>query len=261
MRSMNHGSHRFRHVVSFALTSAVVSAAVFACDPDPDPGSPLTTGADAGRFDASSDPSPPQDAASEPVVDAGNDASPAPSVRADVTKDFATTANPNGAWTYGYSLGDPRAADAGALVVYSAVTNATPSIPAWYDPANSVLGAPAAWRNDSAGAVNGIQPGEFAMHPGNAGEYAVARWTAPSAGSYVVTVQFKAGDSGDTDGLLLHNGVALVTEVSTSTEAVHDLTVTLAAGDRLEAAVGPKGDFRFDSTPVRFSIRSAGLAP
>jgi hypothetical protein len=30
----------------------------------------------------------------------------------------------------------------------------------------------------------------------------------------------------------------------------------MAAGDHLDAAVGPKGDFLYDSTPVRLTIES-----
>lgn len=206
-------------------------------------------------------PTPPADASTEAASDAASEAAPdaAPDatagVQADVTKDFATAANPNGAWTYGYTRDVPTAPDAGALVVFSAVSN-DPVVPSWYDPANVQLGAPAAWRNDSAAVANGVAPGEFAVHPGNAGEYAVVRWTAPAAGVYAITLQFKEGDTGDTDGLLLLNGVALVTETSTAAGTLHELQRTLAAGDRLDVAVGPKGDFRFDSTPLRFLVRS-----
>ena len=80
--------------------------------------------------------------------------------------------------------------------------------------------------------------------------------TARVAG-VVEKVKFKEGDTGDTNGLLLHNGVVLVNETSTSTNAVHEIVVTAAAGDKLDVAVGNKGDFTFDSTPVIFSIKSA----
>lgn len=69
---------------------------------------------------------------------------------------------------------------------------------------------------------------------------------------YAISIQLEAGDTGDTKGLLLHDGVAIVTEDSTSTDAVHDLDVTLATGDHLDAAVGAKGNFLFGSPPVHF---------
>jgi hypothetical protein len=275
---MKDGRRRFIRLTWFGLTSTSLAMFV-ACESDPS--SPFEmAGPDAASIDlgdartnpssrpdaadAATDTSPEQDAADssseedaapDASTEAGEDASVA--VNADVAKDFSTLANPNGAWTYGYALGDPTGTDAGAIVVYSAVASAGSDTASWYDPANSVLGAPNAWRNDGATVVNGLAPGEFAIHPGNAGEYAIVRWTAPAAGVYAVTLQFKTGDSGDTNGLLLHNGVALVTEDSTSSETIHDLDVTLAAGDYLDVAVGNKGDFLFDTTPVHLTIRSS----
>lgn len=261
---MKDGRLRFACLGWFGLSSIAFGSSFVACGSDSS--SPLAASPDASSAEAApptNNSSSGKDAGTDAhadtpdaVADAGKDA--AVVVHADVTTDFSTLANPNGAWTYGYSVGDPTAANAGPLVVFNAVSDAAPDIKSWYDPANSVLGAPAAWRNDSTATNNGIEPGEFAVHPGNAGEYAMVRWTAPAAGTYAVSVQFKAGDSGDTNGLLLHNGVALVTEDSTSTDTVHELDVTLTAGDHLDVAVGSEGDFHFDSTPIHFTIRSAG---
>ncbi len=252
---MKNDRLRFALLVPFAITSALLASGFVACDSDSH--SPVIPSLDAASIDAPvtvTDSSLEEDTAIETPVDSGVDAI-AP-VSADIATDFSVSANPNGAWSYGYVPGDP-AVDAGALVLFSAVSNATPNIPAWYDPANSVLGAPAAWRNDSAVTNTSIAPGEFAVHPGNAGEYAVVRWTAPAAGVYSVALQFKTGDTGDTNGLLLHDGVVLVTDDSTSAETVHQLDVTLAAGSHLDVAVGGKGDFYFDSTPIHLTIRSA----
>lgn len=232
------------------FTSSALFSTIIACVDDPL--SPSATLPDAGGSaspDAAKDSTTGRDASADAAVVA---------VDADVSTDFSTLANPNGAWTYGYSRSDPTGGDAGAFVVYTAVSAATPDIAGWYDPANVNLGAPAAWRNTSAVINTSVAPGEFAMHPGMAGEYAIVRWTAPAAGSYAVTLQFKTGDTGDTNGFLVHNGVALVTEATTSTEAVHELEVALAAGDHLDVAVGSKGDFSYDSTPVHLTIRSAG---
>lgn len=259
---------RFVRVAWIGFTTTVLVAGFAACEDDAT--SRTTTNQDAAApFEppdsATADSAPSSDAAPDAVappdvsVDAGTDADAAPAVQADVTADFSTTnGNPNGAWTYGYTL-SPQASQGAPFVVYPAVSNGDPEIPSWYDPANVSLGAPAAWRNDSAAINTGVQPGEFAMHPGSNGEYAVARWTAPAAGSYAVSLQFKAGDTGETENLLVHNGTVLVTD--DSTEAVHDLVVTLAAGDRLDAVVGSKGDFHFDTTPVHLTIRASAGAP
>lgn len=240
-----------------SFTAAAFTFGAFACVSSTS--TPPVTTQDAGVI------APPDAAVDAYVaVDAGTDATTtdaakeaATAIHADVTKDFGTTSNPNGAWTYGYTAGDPTGTNASALVVFPHVSNDTPNIPAWNDPNNINLGAPAAWRNDSGVTNTNIAAGEFAMHPGKNGEYAVVRWTAPAAGTYAISLQFGAGDIGDTNGLLLHNGVVLASDDATATETVHTMNVTLAAGDRLEAAVGPKGDFIYDSTPVRFKIDSA----
>lgn len=239
---MNGLRHRFACLVG--LTSVIVAAAVVACDDDP--GIVVGNGLDASVSDLDATVSPPGKVdAMAPVV-----------VNADVATDFALLANPNGAWTYGYLPRDPTSADAGTFVVFSEVANISSGEGSWRDPAITVLGAPAAWRNDKPATSNGVATGEFALHPGQAGEYAIARWTAPAAGTYAVSVQFKAGDIGDTNGLLVKNGVAIFTEETTSTDAVHELDVILAAGEFLDVAVGSKGNFDYDSTPVHVSIRS-----
>lgn len=208
-------------------------------------------------------PTPPTDAAPSdsavpppPVEDASTDADASQVVVvADLADDYSKTSNPNGAWTFGYTPGVPGS-DAGALVVFSTATDTT-GVTAWFDPTNAVLSAPTIFLNDTSAAINGAEPGEVALHPGQSGEYAVAQWTAPAAGTYAVEVQFKAGDTGDTNGLLLHNGAVLVNEDSTSTNTVHTLDVVLSAGDTLSVAVGYKGDFLFDTTPVIFTIRTS----
>lgn len=198
---------------------------------------------------------PPVQTASDGGADAAADA--APVVVGDLTTDFSETSNPNGAWTFGYTLGIPGG-DAGAFTAFTTTSEIATDVLSWIDPTHQVLGDPCVYRNGSAAVfADGIQPGDVALHPGNAGEYAIARWTVPSAGTYAVSVQFKEGDTGDTNGLFLHNGAVLVTEESTSTNALHELVVQAAAGDTLDVAVGNKGDFLDDSTPVVFTIRSS----
>lgn len=244
--------------IAWAVSSTILALAgaawVAACENEATP----SPGLDAGSLDASFDspstpPTPAQDAQ---VNDAAPDAAEAAApVAADLAKDFSRNSNPNGAWTFGYTLGSPEG-DAGALIPFSMEKEAS-DVYLWFDPTHVSLDAPSVFRNASTVTVNGIAPGEAGLHPGSAQEYAVARWTAPAAGKYAVKVQFKAGDTGDTNGLLLQNGVVLVNEASTSTDAIHEITVTLAAGDKLDIAVGNKGDFTFDSTPAIFAIKTA----
>ena len=224
------------------LTALAIAAAAAACGSE-------TSSSPAVLLDASGvDGSTTDSGSPDAVVD-----TPDATVVADITSDFSLAANPNGAWTYGYIPDGPAigSGDAGALIVFSAVNGGL----SWYDPSNVVLGAPAVFRNDTDASVVFTEPGEFAMHPGNAHEYVVSRWIAPAAGTYAISIQFKAGDQGETNGLLLHNGIAILTEDSTSTNAVHDVTVNLAAGDALDVAVGSKGGFDYDTTPVHLTIR------
>ncbi len=224
-------------------------------------------------FDASNDASFTPDATPHPVEDAQTpedvdvpdadvpdadaaDVVDAAVVSADLALDFSNTENPNGAWIFGYTMSSPEG-DAGALIPFTTSTESLPDVHSWIDPTHVNLNAPTVFHNGSNSPVNGTAPGEAALHPGSVEEYAIARWTAPVAGDYAVKVQFKEGDQGDTNGLLLHNGVVLVNEESTSTNAVHDVNVTLAAGDTLDVAVGNKGNFNYDTTPVIFSIHAA----
>lgn len=221
-----------------------------ACESDPS-GQP---GIDGG-FTPSPSPSP-SPSTPQTATDAGAEASTDASVVADLTDTFSKVANPNGAWTYGYSLGDPRG-DAGALIVFTTASELATNIPYWFDPTHHVLNDPCIYKNETGEVfADGIQPGDVALHPGAAAEYAIARYTAPVAGTYAITLQFKEGDTGDTNGLLLHNGAVIVDEESTSTNTLHELVRTLTAGDTLDVAVGNKGDFTDDSTPVVFKVRS-----
>lgn len=243
---------RIARLACFGVAALGFARAVVACEDDSASGPPQST-IDSGIGPIPS--SPPLQTGADGGADSGADASAV--VVADLTADFSKTSNPNGAWTFGYTLGAPSD-DAGALIPYTTTSEIATNVTAWIDPTHQVLGDPCVYVNGS-GAVfaDGVQPGDVALHPGNAGEYSIARWTAPTAGSYSVRVQFKEGDTGDTNGLLLHNGAVIVTEESTSTNTVHELVMVLAAGDKLDVAVGHKGDFLDDSTPVVFTIRTS----
>lgn len=243
---------RLVRISSLGFLALGLVRGLLACEDDTTSASPSQSGTDAGFVPSPPSTTPP----AETVKDGGADANVV--VVADLTRDFSKASNPNGAWTFGYSLGLPGG-DAGTLIAFSATSVIATNVTAWIDPSHQVLNDPCVYRNES-GAVfaDGVQDGEVALHPGNAGEYAIARWTAPSAGKYAVRVQFKEGDTGDTNGLVLHNRAVIVTEASTSTNAVHDLDLTLAAGDTVDVAVGAKGDFLDDSTPVVFTVRSSG---
>lgn len=250
---------RFFGVGAIALGSAYVFVACGGSTADSDGSSDdggIHLPADSGAHGDAATPSDagvPQDGSTSDAhvdTDAGY-------FTANYATDFSTSTNPVGAWTYGYSIGAPGG-DASALIVYPNVTTSS-DVTCWYDENDVSLGAPAACINGSATTTStGVLPGEAALHPGEHGEYSIARWTAPVAGSYVVHTQFKTGDTGETDGMLVHNDTVLWSVATTSDNPVDDRTVTLAAGDTIAVAVGyGDGSFLYDTTPVIFTIHTA----
>ncbi|MBX3193379.1 MAG: hypothetical protein KF819_40730 [Labilithrix sp.] len=237
-------------LVCISLVVVGGACVAIACESESSSGQPGIDGGVTPPSTSPTTPPPAPDAGAEASTDAGA------SVVADLTADFSKTANPSGVWTYGYSLDDPRG-DAGALIVFSTASDLGTNLPYWFDPTHQVLNDPCIYKNETTEVfADGVQPGDVALHPGAAAEYAIARFTAPAAGTYAITVQFKEGDTGDTNGLLLHNGAVVFEETSTSTNKLHELVRTLAAGDTLDVSVGNKGDFTDDSTPVVFKVRS-----
>jgi len=179
----------------------------------------------------------------------------------DVAADFSITSNPCGVWTYGYatSLGS------GLLTVYPRLPNSQTGAPCttevvgcdWHDPNNSVAGAPDAFYNNGFGLVNGVANGQFTLHPGTHGEYSTARWTAPRSGTFTFNIQFLVGDTGETDGAVLH-GTTVLFEHATSTNPTFTTTVSMLPGDWIDAAVGITGseDGLAGQTPTMMTVTS-----
>ena len=238
--------------------AAPIDASTVAIDAGGDTGaSPSDAAADTATIkDAETDVAT-VDASDAGAADAA-DADGPHVVAYDAVRDYSHTANPNGPWSYGYTPafeGDGGSSDGGSLKVFS--TNAVlsagqPSI--WYDPTNVVSGAPCGWRNEGDAGQYGVSPGQVSFHPGAAGEYTIVRWKAPTAGTFNVHVKFFAGDTGDTEGFLVHQGITLIHDAHTDTNPTHDLAVTVAAGDYVDAVVGYNGDFAFDNTPLEFTL-------
>ncbi|HEY1090598.1 MAG TPA: PEP-CTERM sorting domain-containing protein, partial [Burkholderiaceae bacterium] len=112
------------------------------------------------------------------------------------------------------------------------------------------LGAPA----------SGVATGQFALHPGPAafGDLAILRFTAPTAGDYLVSGQFFAGDVGSMSGLIILNDDAahpLQSFNDTSDASIFaPLTVSLATGAHLDFVVANNGNYLFGSTPLSVQI-------
>ena len=172
----------------------------------------------------------------------------------DATADFQTLSNPGGVWSYGYSPLDGAG--------YGLTLFDLPGTDKWSMSTYSNLGTPAAFMNTGPTA-NGVATGQLALHPGPAanGDLAILRFTAPAAGSYAVTGQFFAGDSGSMQGLIILNDDAAhpLQSFANTTDAslFAPFTLTLAAGAHVDFAVGNNGSFLFGSTPLSVQIEAA----
>ena len=117
---------------------------------------------------------------------------------------------------------------------------------------------PSATRNGSAVAVSHEDttwaPGQFALHPGINGEYAVVRWTAPTAGGCDVSAKVTglAAKPTTVDLHLFLNGTALFEDFlnlrGRGNTAEFASSLELRAGDRIDAVVGMGDDGPFSDT-------------
>lgn len=161
---------------------------------------------------------------------------------ADYAGDFLVNlSNPNGDWSYGYSSSTPGS----AITLFTEYFDDTVNF-GWRT--NLSLGTPVAFKNH----VNG----SAGLHPGPSNEIAIARWTALSAGSYQVSGMFGIGDIGAVDGYVLHNDVIVFSALNTVLDAPFDLTLDVAAGDRIDFGVGSASSFYFDTTPLDAHIEA-----
>lgn len=157
----------------------------------------------------------------------------------DATSDFSiTNGNPNGAWSYGWS---PTDFSAFTLFTNSGLGGGVnPQWNGWY-----VDDTPVVWLNGSGAPINGVQPGQLALHPGPGNEPCVLRWTAPMTGHCTITGRFFAGDSGTMQVAVRRGSQVLWQQADSGT---FDLSASLAAGEAIDFAV--YGGYAFGSTPL-----------
>ena len=168
-------------------------------------------------------------------------------------RDFSATSNPGGVWTFGWkatlpgaftpvTFVGPGAADNGVrFYCWSIEQFVLPGF--YYYPLTNTATAVNAWGQ-------GVHPPGTVMYL--AGEeapqnFGVIRFTAPSSGSYQVVVRVQhyldGNLAGDTDFHVHQNGTALLDQFLTPTEKTgYTNTLTLAAGDTLDFAVGRGAD-------------------
>lgn len=104
------------------------------------------------------------------------------------TDDFSTASNPNGVWTYGWTL-----ADFSGFTPYTVSgTNPTYGVPYWDTGGNG----PNIWKNTDGEGLYGVPKGWLSEQPYANTQNGVLRWTAPENGDIDVTGQFLGGSGG-----------------------------------------------------------------
>ena len=130
-------------------------------------------------------------------------------IESDVALDFSPTNNPNGVWQYGWSdtLSSPF-----VLSTHPAVRD---GIDTWRGDL-APDGNPGEYHNGTTsvivlGDTSPMEPGQFALHPGPGGEYAIVRYVAPQAGEAFIASAFAGLDlfGTTTDVHVLLNGTSI----------------------------------------------------
>lgn len=163
-----------------------------------------------------------------------------------VSDDFSATLNPNGAWAYGYVVGDVAASPALPFRAF----DARGEFGEYSFQYLSGTGLPSIGQANRTNTF-GVPVGGVILHPGStralATHAAVLQWTAPAAGSYRFEGRFTAVDLRGpqvsfaviADGSVAWTGSASGTGVTRS----FALSQTLDAGDRVWLAVSNAGAF------------------
>ena len=175
------------------------------------------------------------------------------------TTDFSSSSNPTGVWSYGYS--HPVGPPAYTFTLFNTESGGAGVVDAWSDSTYDTLGTPSVVLNNSGTSEDGVAPGQLSLNPGPVagGDYAIVRFTAPTAATYDVTGQFYAGDSGAMDGYIVLAGdlaSPLQTFVNTTNSSTFTpFAETMTAGETLDFVVGNNdGSFYSGNTPLSVVI-------
>jgi hypothetical protein len=175
----------------------------------------------------------------------------------DAKADFSATRNPTGPWTHGWSekLG-------GALTVYTMIFYSNPSN-CWGDASIEAAGAPFVGYNAHDYAANNISAHSMCIASGPGNEFSHCRWTAPAAGNYSIRASFTAVSFGGPHGYVLKNGVAIADSLLTENVPWSSSfsSVSLAAGDTIDAASGVGTNNVFQNDTAIFSLTITKISP
>ncbi|MHB1036785.1 MAG: PEP-CTERM sorting domain-containing protein [Pirellulales bacterium] len=178
--------------------------------------------------------------------------------------DFSTSANPNGAWSYGWAKDT-------AFKPYLYATNllglAEGGINAWRQSPNGPT-EPMLFKNTYSWAQNGVQQGQLSLHPGSDGGASIVRWTAPDGltGRINLLGEFLPGDDrpmrvGVFQNAAYSSSRPLSPSLWIANDAgFFDLDVSVSAGDTIDFAV--YGGYAWGNTPLEATITvSPALTP
>ncbi|MBN1343586.1 MAG: glycoside hydrolase family 2 [Phycisphaerae bacterium] len=107
------------------------------------------------------------------------------------------------------------------------------------------------------------QPGQIAFHPGQYGEYAVVRWTAPADDKVELSAVYKTiAERATTDLHVMHNGKPLfdgaINVEGKGPEAKFSAAIDVKAGDTLDSVCGwGNKDYGADTTALSVIVKSA----
>ena len=193
----------------------------------------------------------------------------------DLANDFSLSANPNGAWTYGYTT-----STAGTLtpwtseVPFSGYTVLRGSMGMYGGPylSSGIVYFPniSKWVGEKgldvllttgSSIVNAVSNGGVSFHPGPTNQMAVAEWTASVTGYYFINSLFRSCDTvgATTDVHVLVKGTAVFNGTVTGISSVQSWSgastgYSLLSGDKVRIVVGNNGTWGNDCTIVDTKI-------
>lgn len=183
---------------------------------------------------------------------------------ADFDAIFAAGTNQtNGIWTYGWS-----ATLTSALTVYSdhrILPIPGTTLDAWDDLSNNIGFTPLVFKNNGGAYIAGggnVPSGALVLYGGGqtTQAYSHVLFTAPTTGNYLVDMTFtgrQANPQYDGDVHILHNAASLFSQVltgpGTNVATSYMTTLSLAAGDTLDFAVGTDGGTGFFTNTTQLS--------
>ncbi len=163
----------------------------------------------------------------------------------DLVVDFSFTANPNGAWQYGWVQWTPAPLDPNLFTPYDVAYTADIGR-GWR---TSIFGPElAVWKNTSGATQYGVGAGQVSLHPYQTGQGSVVRWVAPQAGWAQVSGRFYAGDSAAENYHILQNGAPVWGRSYSYATEPFALELQFSAGDLLDFVV--EGYYGYGNTPL-----------